>query len=307
VNPCAICLEPAEGEYHPVCLRELFGVPHLPALDIELPKLYALAAGNMAGMMSIPGVQEKVSLTLLPNPLRLEVAATGGRYILKPETSRYPALPQNESLSMRLAKLAGIEIPPCGLMKLKDGTPAYIVRRFDRTDDGRKIAAEDFCQLAELKPKNKYDGSAELCARLVKRYGSEPIIEIRKLFRQTLFSWWIGNGDLHLKNFTLITRSDRLKRLSPAYDLVGTRLVLPEDTLALPVGGKRTNLTRRSWLDYAEYCVLPAKAAKRLIEDLLECEKPAMALVERSFLNDEAKAQYAAILRENTAALEGKE
>jgi len=305
VNSCAICLEPADEEYHAGCLKELFGVPRVPELDVELPKLYALAAGNMAGMMSISGVQEKVSLTLSSNPLRLEVAPTGARYILKPETSRYPALPQNELLSMRLAKLAGIEIPPCGLMKLKGGTPAYIVRRFDRTDEGRKIAAEDFCQLAELKPKNKYDGSAELCARLVKRYASEPLIELRKLFRQTVFSWWFGNGDLHLKNFTLVT-GDGLKRLSPAYDLVGTRLVLPEDTLALPVGGKRTNLTRRSWLDYAQYCGLPPKAAKRLIEELLECEEPAMALVERSYLSEDAKTHYAAILRANTEILRGK-
>ena len=67
---------------------------------------------------------------------------------------------------------------------------------------------EDFCQLAELPPGAKYDASAEQCGRLVKRYASEPLVELLRLYRQLLFAWWVGNGDLHLKNLALLHGDD---------------------------------------------------------------------------------------------------
>jgi serine/threonine-protein kinase HipA len=102
----------------------------------------------MAGKMSISGAQEKVSLTLSKDKTSLEVAPTGGRYILKPETTRFSSVPQNELLTMRLARLVSIEVPPCGLIRLKDGSPSYIIKRFDRQENGEKLQVEDFCQLA---------------------------------------------------------------------------------------------------------------------------------------------------------------
>ena len=116
-------------------------------------------AAEMAGKMSISGVQEKVSLRLSDDKSRFEIAPTGGRYILKPEPSRFAFVPQNEHLTMRLAELVGIEVPPFGLVELKDKAIAYIIKRFDRLDDGTKLQVEDFCQLDEKPIRDKYQGS----------------------------------------------------------------------------------------------------------------------------------------------------
>ena len=304
---CFICLEDVTGEerYHPECLEALFGTKNFPMFEVELSKLYSLAAAKMAGKMSISGAQEKVSLTLSSDRNALEVASTGGRYILKPETSRFSSVPQNEQLTMLLARLVGIEVPPFGLVRLKDDANAYIIKGCDRLEDGSKLQVEDFCQLAEKRLKDKYDGSAELCVKIVRKFATEPLIEVQKLYRLILFSWWMQNGDMHLKNFSLLTTSEGIRRLSPAYDLVCTKLVIPDDTLALPIDGRNKNVTKRKWLDFAEYCEIPERAAKRVISEQIDALEPSLRLISASFLPNDMKEQYESIVRENTAVLTG--
>jgi serine/threonine-protein kinase HipA len=302
---CMICLADTrtEADYHPDCLAALFGTRQLPVLDLELASLYSIAA-KMAGKMSISGVQEKVSLALSQDKRKLEVAASGGRYILKPETSRFLSVPANEHVTMLLANLVSIELPQLGLIRLKDDSMAFIVKRFDRLDDGTKLRAEDFCQLGGKPMREKYEGSAELCIRILRKYATEPLIEIQKLFRVFLFSWWTANGDMHLKNFSLSTSIDGVHRLSPAYDLVCTRLVLPDDDKqALPVGGRDKNLTRRTWFNLAEYCRLREPVARRLLSAQIGALDASIELINRSFLPRQSKERYEQILRENTAIL----
>ena len=167
------------------------------------------------------------------------------------------------------------------------------------------MQVEDFCQLAEKRLKDKYDGSAELCVKILRKYATEPLIEIQKLYRLILFSWWMANGDMHLKNFSLLTTTDGIRRLSPAYDLVCTKLIIPDDTLAMPVGGRDRNFTRRKWFDFAEYCQIPERAAKRLLSEQNEALEPALRLISASFLPDQIKEQYEGFLRENTSVLTG--
>jgi serine/threonine-protein kinase HipA len=234
----------------------------------------------------------------------LEIAPTGGRYILKPEPSRFAFVPQNEHLTMRLAALLGIEVPPCGLVELKDGAIAYLIKRFDRLDDGMKLQVEDFCQLAEKPLRDKYEGSSELCVRILRKFASEPLIEIRKLFRLLLFSWWVSNGDQHLKNFSMLTTLDGVRRLSPAYDLICTRLPIPSDQeLALPICGKKSGLVRRSWLDFAEYSQIPERAATTLLSEQIAALELSLGLIHASLLPDDQKVQYEEIVRRNTAIL----
>lgn len=304
---CAICLLQTtdDAEYHPACIEMLFDTSSLPSLKVNVQELYALAA-KMAGKMSISGVQEKVSLTLSKDKRSLEVTASGGRYILKPEPHRYSSVPQIEHLTMRLASLTSIEVPPFGLMRLSDGSLAYVIKRFDRLDDGTKLQVEDFCQLSEKPIRDKYQGSAELCVRLLRTHASEPLIEIRKLYILLLFSWWTGNSDLHLKNISLLTTRDGIRRLSPAYDLVSTRLVLAEDDkLALPIGGRDKKFTRRKWLDFAEYCEIPERAATRILADQIAAFDTAKSLIADSFVSDDAKEKFVQILDENTNVLKG--
>jgi len=301
---CAICLgvTDAVADYHETCIESLFGTSVLPVIDVSLTELHKIAA-RMAGKMSISGIQEKVSLKLSSDKTELIAATKGGRYILKPESSRFSALPQNEHLAMRLASLVEIEVPSFGLLRLRDDSLSYVVKRFDRSDDGSKLQVEDFCQLSEKPLRDKYSGSAELCIRSLQKYASEPLVQIRSLYKLLLFGWWIANGDMHLKNFALMTEPDGIRRLAPAYDLVCTKLVMPDDTLALPLGGRNKNLTRRGWLNFAKYCSLPEKAAKRIIDEQIEALEPSVKLISGSFLPDEMKTEFVDIVRGTTAIL----
>ena len=296
---CLACLLDAGGaSYHPQCLQALFGEHAVPSIDLDPAKLH-VAGLSMVGRMSVPGVQRKVAVELRPT---LHVEPTGGSFFLKPQSPEFPHLPENEHVTMRIAELFGIPIPPCALVRLNDGSLAYLVRRFDRLADGRKLRQEDFCQLAQQSPKEKYRGSAELCVKLVRRYASEPIIEMLEFYRRLVFIWWTANGDMHLKNFSLLAGEDGVQKLSPAYDLLCTRLVLPDDKLALPIGGKNDNLTPRIWREVAAYMGLPAPAAKRIHAAVGRSVEPAVALVRASFLPDDQKAVYEAILRERAAS-----
>ena len=192
MTSCLICLGPVEkGETHEKCSVQLFGTPTPPTIEVEQANLHT-AALAMIGHTSISGMQGKISVKLSKDRATLQVAVEGGRYILKPDTKVYPELPANEHVTMLIARLAKIEVPPFGLIKLADNTLAYIISRFDRRN-GAKLRVEDCCQLEELPPADLYQGSAEACARLVRRYASEPLIELRKLYRQFVFAWWVGN------------------------------------------------------------------------------------------------------------------
>lgn len=301
---CWICLNACEGapRYHTQCLQRLFGTKTAPVLDLEMSKLHT-AALAMIGRVSISGVQRKLSVSLSSDRMRLQIAMDGGRYILKPRADTFPFLPENELLTMRIAESAGVEIPPCGIVELRDGSKAYIVWRFDRPDDGGKLRQEDFCQLAELPPKDKYRGSAEFLVRLVQRYASEPLVEIRKLYRLLIVVWVTGNGDMHLKNFSLLTGRDGLHRLSPTYDLLCSRLVIPDDHLALSINGKNNRLRAGDWKRLADYCGLPERAADRVRSEVSGALDGVNDLIGRSLLPEEMKAEYEELIEKRVGSL----
>lgn len=300
---CLVCLDDTGGRpYHPRCLDELFGVTSAPRLDLELAKLHTVALA-MVGHVALSGVQRKISMDLAADRLTLQVSIAGGRYIVKPQAGTYPELPENEHVTMKLAKAFGLATPPCGLVHLKDNTLAYVVLRFDRPAGGGKVRQEDFCQLAGLAPKEKYDASAELCVRLTKRYASEPLIEVLKLYRLLLFAWWTGNGDLHLKNLSVYIDASGRVRLTPVYDLVNTRLLIADDALALPVAGRKDRLTRHTWLEFAKYCGLLPRAAARVLNLPAQRLDAALQLLDRSALSQEFRDNYKDLLKERAGAL----
>ncbi|HEX5054347.1 MAG TPA: HipA domain-containing protein [Planctomycetota bacterium] len=294
---CAEVLPDDRRRYHTKCLRVLFGTEELPGIDIDLARLHTLAL-SMVGRVSLSGVQRKLSVQLDSTRATLQIALANGRFVLKPQAGTFPNLPENEWVTQRLAELAGIEVPPAALVELTDGTWAYLVRRFDRRDDGSKLAMEDFCQLAELPPSGKYDGSAERCGQLVKRYVSEPLVDLLRLYRQFVFTWWVGNGDLHLKNLAILRGDDQRWRLSPAYDQLNTRLVLPDDPLALPLCGKRDNLKPETWRTLAERFGIGPKAAERVLAETRAALPGAIEVVRDSPLPAAMREQYEQLLTE---------
>ena len=287
---------------HPACLKRLFGSPRRPELDVDLARLHTLGLA-MVGQTTLSGVQRKLSLGWSGDRQTLQVAVERGRFILKPQSNSFPHLPENEWLTMNLAALCGITTPPNGLITLRGGSIASIIRRFDRQEDGGKLRQEDFCQLSSRLPKEKYSGSSELCAKIVKRYASQPLIETLKLFRLLVFSWWVGNGDLHLKNLSLLANPSGQHLLSPAYDLLSTALVLPGDQLALPVQGRRDRLDGKTWMRFAEQIGVGAKAAARILSEQGSRLGPALERIETAPLPGDQREAYQEILRERTQSL----
>jgi serine/threonine-protein kinase HipA len=301
---CLVCLQPlakADSDgLHRKCLRALYGTTKPPVIDLKPSSLHMFGQ-KMAGRVSISGLQRKVSLGWVKRTLR--VAASGSAYILKPEGS-LPELPANEHLTLQLAKLAGIDTPPNGLVRLADDHIAFVVRRFDRDQKGARYPMEDFCQLNGKYAAEKYDGTAEMCADTVRQFADEPLVDLLRLFRQMLFSWWVGNGDLHLKNLSLLSTKGGPYQLSPAYDLVNTAIVIKDDPLALSLQGKRSGVVRKDWVEFGTYCGLAPKLVEREIAKLTATLPDALPLVEGSFLCDEPKVLYEKVLQERTAVLD---
>lgn len=290
MTTCYVCLKSGADDngYHPKCAKALFGSTTVPRLDIELGKMHT-AALAMVGKASLSGIQKKISVNVSADRETLQVASGKGFYILKPPTDTYPALPENEHVTMLLAKLSGIRVGEFGLIRT-DGTGlAFLTKRFDRNDDGSKLHQEDFCQLSELPPSAKYDGSGEHCAKIVKRFASEPGIELLRLFEQLVFSWWVGNGDLHLKNLSLMVDGDGIAKLTPAYDLVSTMLVIADDPLAMPICGRDRKLQRSTWMKFAAYCGITDKAASRVLDRQANVLSKAQTLILHSFLPSSMK------------------
>ena len=244
---CLICGKTvSEGmAYHASCAKDLFGSEAAPTFAYSMAELNELAKRLVLSRVSVPGVQAKLSVHLERTeslPDRLTLVGLDGNYILKLPTAMYPELPESEHFAMTLARLCGIETAAFGLVRLESGTLAYLTRRMDR-EDGMKHMI-DFCQLTDRRTSRKYYGSHEQIARCLRRYASSAGNDVVRFFEVLLFSFIIGNSDMHLKNFSLLCEHDGTWRLSPAYDLVPVKVVLPadKDDLALTVNGKNRQL-----------------------------------------------------------------
>ena len=253
MNRCLMTYEPIEGDgdYSPRGLRLLDrNLTSLVAARLSPRLEQRQEAFERAGKMSIQGVQLKLSAVLKVKAAAFEIVDRNGRFILKPPSLDFPELPENEDLTMRLAEAVGIEAPVHGLLRARDRSLTYFIKRFDR--EGRsRVPLEDFAQLSGASRETKYDSSMEKVAAVVDRFCTFPAIERVKLFERTLFSFLTGNEDMHLKNFSLITRRERID-LAPAYDLVNSTIALknPREEMALPIRGKRSNLTRNDLFAY---------------------------------------------------------
>jgi serine/threonine-protein kinase HipA len=122
-----------------------------------------------------------------------------------------------------MATLIGLEVPVHGLVYSKDSSMTYFIKRFDRLGKTKKLAVEDFAQLSGGDRHTKYNISMEKVIAITNELCTFPKIELLKLFKLTLFNFLIGNEDMHLKNFSLITRGNNIT-LSPSYDLLNSTI-----------------------------------------------------------------------------------
>ncbi|MCW8805578.1 MAG: HipA domain-containing protein, partial [Ignavibacteriaceae bacterium] len=252
MNTCPITYEPCgDNKYSAKGLkllsRNLTRLEDFPYTQEEQLR----QAAARAPKMSIQGVQPKLSAKLKVTEGIFEVTNRGGEFILKPQNILYPQLPENEDLTMRLADKIDLEIPLHGLIYSKDQKLTYFIKRFDRYGKGNKYSVEDFAQLAGKSRDTKYDYSMEKVAGILDNYCTFPAIEKIKLFKLTIFNFLTGNEDQHLKNFSLITKDNKVT-MTPFYDLINTTISLtnPMEEFALPLKGKKSKLNRKILVEY---------------------------------------------------------
>ena len=310
INNCPSTLKKGLDTYSKTALNRLFnGRKVSPTLPYESPVSNAVTEElfkENKKRLSISGVQEKFSVLLEKNKLRLINEGEQGQYILKPIPnvgSRTEQMPANEHLSMQIARqVFGIETAENGLVFFQNGDPAYITKRFDLNEDGTKLAVEDFATLAKRTPQThgtdfKYTGNYLEMFDLLKQYVPAYPIEALKLFKLILFNYIISNGDAHFKNFSLIETSMGDFKLSPAYDLLNSRIHIEDKDFALEDGllplNKTTGKITEQFLKLAELAGISEKQSSKIFKEITSHEDEVMALIELSYLDEKTKRNYA--------------
>lgn len=313
---CPSTLAEGFNTYSPSALRKLFNgkkVSHI--LPYDAPGKNETDTDKFLEnrkRISISGVQEKLSLILDKNKLRLTKEGEAGTHILKPiprDLKKVNLVPANEHLTMQIAgQVFGINIAACGMIFFNGGDPAYITKRFDVRPDGSKWGKEDFATLAGKTSLNsgdnfKYEYSYEEIGYLIQKYVPAWRVEMDKYFTMIVFNYLFSNGDAHLKNFSLLENENGDYFLSPAYDLVNTRIHVNDSDFALDKGlfadDYKSETFKKSYhpgkADFIEFAkrtgIDPGRAEKLLLSFLTRQEKVGL-LVSRSFLPLQTQKGY---------------
>lgn len=309
---CGMPVDEANAAYHVRCRKQLFRSTRIPVFSYTREQLNTLAASIIQSRISVPGVQPKLSVHLErtsgDESGRLTLVGLDGDFILKPPVSAWPHLPEAEHFCMLFARLCRLSTAEFGLIPLASGELAYITRRMDRKLGGRKIHMEDFCQITNRLTEQKYRGSMEQIGKAIRRHSNVPGLDTIRFFELSVFFFLTGNSDMHLKNFSLIHAGDGLGELSPAYDLVPTNLIMPEDKeeMALSLNGKKARISRSDFEAFG--CAIGLmdpqiqKALKRV--DAV-CKKNLGEALARSFMSDDMKTAFFALFERRCVKLLG--
>lgn len=302
-NKCLYCYGPIESEndFHEKCSLEFFGTPSPPKIEYSLDQMDELAKNVVERSVAVPGVQPKLSMSLVAesanqaNARLTIVGALGGNYIFKPPSDRFPEMPENEHLTMRIAEAFGIPVVPSSLVRLASGELCYITKRIDRTEKGEKIHMLDMFQITEAF--DKYKSSMEKVGKALDTYSSNTLLDKTYFFDLALFSFLTGNNDMHLKNFSMVENPSGWG-LAPAYDLLNVAIVFPEDKeeLALTLAGKKKKLKREHFEQLGEGLGLTPKQIKGTFNRILKNKSKAFSWIDQSFLSEDMKLAYIEIL-----------
>ena len=271
---------------------------HLNDLPYTAAELRQEAA-NRARKLSIQGVQPKLSAAISIVDQEFKIVDQFGTYIIKPQNDLFPELPENEDVTMRMAKVFGLNVPFHGMLYGKDGSLSYFIKRFDRYGKGKKLATEDFAQLTGNSRDTKYRFTMEKLIPVLDEYCSFPAIEKADFFKRVLFCYITGNEDMHLKNFSLITKNDKVT-LTPVYDYLNSTIAIknPEEEIALTLKGKKSNLKATDFINYyaKERLLLNEKSIANILQKMQLANPKWKELIEISFLSDGMKEKYLNLL-----------
>ena len=295
---CYQLLVENETDFHSSCSKKFFGVNIPPILPYSENNMKELAAQVIQTQTAVTGVQPKLSLHLASAKQpklakKFTIVGMRGGYILKPASPHYPELPEVEDLTMHLAKIAKIKVVPHSLIRLTSGNLAYITKRIDRKEK-EKLHMEDMCQLTERLTEDKYRGSHEQVAKAILKYAANPGLDLVNFFELVLFSFLTGNADMHLKNFSLIHQPNIGPIFSPAYDLVATALVNPDDDedLALTLNGRKKKINRNDFISAFTTLGLDEKQQENIFKKMAKAKNSWFEFIDISFLSTESKAAY---------------
>lgn len=314
IENCLICCRALDGThdcYHPQCSRRLFGQRTAPELPYAYRDLKEAAKEVVRSRVAVPGVQAKLSLHIdksRKKNSRFTLVGLWGNFILKPPLEAYPHMPEIEHLTMHLAGLFKIDTVRHGLIRLKSGETAYITRRIDRLPGGEKRHMEDMCQLTERLTEDKYQGSMEQVGEIIKKFSSNPLFDCIRFFDVALFSFLTGNADMHLKNFSLIYPVDGMVKLSAAYDMLATRLLIPEkddpEEMALTVNGKKRKLTGDDFFRLATHLGLNEKQIYNVFKRFSKAIPATRTGIDRGFLPKDKASEFKHLITERATRLE---
>lgn len=310
--------------YSPRVLKTLFfGKQVSPYLDFSIKGLNksgeAIAA---AQRISVSGVQEKFPAVIDGGKIRLSQDGERSTHILKPApwdetiaTRRH--IPANEHLTMQIAaRVYGIQTAANGLCVSSDGQLVYITRRFDILPDGAKAEMEDFASVCGRNEQTdgahfKYSGTYEDIAVGIRKYVSSWMVDMERFFDLVVFNYIYGNGDDHLKNYSLIRQGEEY-RLAPAYDLLNTSLHVHGDDFGL-YGGLSLNMFRSDEYDRTGHpCradfdqfasligIVPVRSAK-ILDRYMTVPEETLSLLHESFLPEKMQRSYLRIVKERVA------
>lgn len=309
---CLFCykeLTGGEKDFHKSCAKKIFGSAATPELPYTRENLTDLAKQVIRSQTTLTGVQAKLSLDINKGGRneadRFTIVGLWGRYILKPQTERFPHLPELEDLTMHLAEITKINAVPHSLIRFSDGELCYITRRVDRTNEGEKLHMEDMCQLTEKLTEHKYKGSYEQIAKTIQKFSSVAKLDLVNFWEQVVFSWITGNADMHLKNFSLYSKGDGKYTLTPAYDMLSTALVMPEDTeeLALTLCGKKRKIKKADFVTAMQACGLEDKIIDNIFSKFVKAKDKWFEFIDISFLPTEMKENYKTIITQKLATI----
>jgi serine/threonine-protein kinase HipA len=308
---CLYCYELLEKEidFHERCSIKFFRTKTAPALEYSLGEMAALAKNVVESRVAVPGVQPKLSLAIISEinagKKLTVVGALGGFYILKPPSTDYSEMPEDEHVTMRIAEAFDIPTVPSSLIRLKSGELAYISRRIDRRPDGTKIHMIDMFQITEAS--DKYRSSMERIGKAISEYSTNTLLDQVSFFELTIFCFLTGNNDMHLKNFSMIKNGNEWK-LSPAYDLLNVVIINPQDDeeFALTLEGKKKKLKLNNFITLAKGLGLSDRQIQGVFKRMEKNKGKALELIEKSFLPTGKKKEYKKVLMERYDVLKTK-
>ena len=314
MNRCLCCGKTLRTDsvhsWHTSCIRSFFGTSSFPDIDVSEEVLNQIALASINKGYTVPGVQKKLSLHLSHDDQpRLTLVNYPTGYILKPQTDEYIALPEMEYLIMQMALATSIRTVPFALLRLpsQNNAFAYITKRIDRIANQR-LAMEDFCQLDSRLTEDKYRGSYERCGKIITYHSSTKGFDLTELFLRIVFSFAVGNSDMHLKNFSLIETAEGSCEyvLSAAYDMLSTNVIIPADPeqLALTINGKKQNIRRKDFLTFAQTIEISEKSAVKMIGKVIKLKNTYLMLCQDSYIPDDMKENLTRLIEQRIAILE---